>query len=496
MALELRSIINYTASIATLGALAREFGLTLFLTTDDSVLTNGANRVRLYADTDSVGDDYLITGGVTPEPRKAADSYFAQVPYPKNLIVGRWVNADIAAELRSQPLATGAAAFEAIQALSAASFTVLGETFSAVDWSAISTYTDLAADVQTRLRTSSNVNLATATCTFDPLRTQLTLTASTPGVDSALTFFTGDDESITVLGFSEASGATLTQGQAAESIETALTACVDLIPATFICLDNALDEAANLQTSVWTQSRPYLFSAASSVASDATAGVSSFGGIGATQPERTFGTWSLASDYKALSIAAFYSSIDFSGSNTLRTGKFATLPNTTPDVIDITQKFNLDAKRINHYSPYSGTPYFAEGYCFKPGVWVDARYFLDWFTDAVIVAQANFISSGVPQTEQGITALQGVIEGVAAQAVRNGGIAPGQLSPALTLDVQRTTGNVDFDGFLPRGFLIYHPPIVDQSQSDREQRIAVPGKIWFKGSGFIHFANGSIIFEN
>ena len=76
----------------------------------------------------------------------------------------------------------------------------------------------------------------------------------------------------------------------------------------------------------------------------------------------------------------------------------------------------------------------------------------------------------------------------AVQAVRNGGAAPGQLSTALRADVQQTTGNEDFDGFLVKGFLVYMNPISEQSQSDRDDRDSTPARVWVKGAGAIHRA--------
>lgn len=98
--------------------------------------------------------------------------------------------------------------------------------------------------------------------------------------------------------------------------------------------------------------------------------------------------------------------------------------------------------------------------------------------------------------QDGATAIYNVLDSVCQEGIRNGGIAPGQLSEALRLDVIRSTGNTDFDGFLPNGYLIYIPPFTEQSDPDRNARLSTPPKVWMKGSGAIHRINGAFVFNN
>ena len=179
------------------------------------------------------------------------------------------------------------------------------------------------------------------------------------------------------------------------------------------------------------------------------------------------------------------------------------LPGTLADDITATQKAELDRKMCNYYVPLfaTGSPganSYMPGTTFKSGVWQDVRYWLDWLVNAIQVDVFNLLYAAprVPQTEPGITAIQEVIEAACKQGVDNGGIAPGTLSAANILDVKQTTGNLDFDGYLPKGYLIYAPPLSEQSQADRELRKSTPFKVWLKGSGAIHFVEIDLIFEN
>ena len=113
-------------------------------------------------------------------------------------------------------------------------------------------------------------------------------------------------------------------------------------------------------------------------------------------------------------------------------------------------------------------------------------FWLDWFVDAVQTNVYNLLRQSptkVPQTNIGVTAIKNVIEDACRAGVRNGGIAPGQVSEALILDIQQTTGNQDFDGFLTNGFLVHAGSLADQSQSDRNQRFSPPFRVWFKRCG-------------
>ena len=72
MALDISSIVRVTAQIAPQGVLRRDFGRTLFLTTDDTLGVSGADRVRVFASM----DDVAAVFEPDREPYKAASIYF------------------------------------------------------------------------------------------------------------------------------------------------------------------------------------------------------------------------------------------------------------------------------------------------------------------------------------------------------------------------------------------------------------------------------------
>ena len=94
MTLGIQDIVEVRAQITPRGAGGREFGRTLLLTTDPT-MDVGAGRVGVFASMDEVARTFTPGSG----PYQAAQVYFSQVPYPRNLVIGRWINTRESARL-------------------------------------------------------------------------------------------------------------------------------------------------------------------------------------------------------------------------------------------------------------------------------------------------------------------------------------------------------------------------------------------------------------
>jgi hypothetical protein len=499
---DISKIVRVTDQITGGGVLRREFGLMMFVTKDTSILGTGSNRILEVADADDA--DIFAIG---TEPRDAMDILYQQIPFPKNCVIGRWIDEDVAAEIIGDDHST----FLILNAISDGSFVCKGENFEAVDLTVPGDLAGVASAIQTELRTGSDPDFAAATCVYNVTESRFEVTTGTGvGADQTLTVFSTTDPLVGtdisgLLGLD--SDATLNQGADEETITEAIAAIIILNDSPyFICHDLSIVDFATIdEVSTWVASRSYMyfldgFETAALVPDEST---SVFAQLFAVEPQRIAGVQSQTEDYKALSFAGRYSSVNFDGANTIITGNLKELPGTVADDYTTTQQSALEEKYVNYYAPFfsSGSPSVNgvyNGTTMKPNVWIDVRYFLDWAVNAVRVDVFNLLrnSNKVPQTEAGMAAIQGVIEAVMRQAVTNGGIAPGQLSAATILDVQQSTGNSDFDGFLATGFLVYAPGIFTQSQSDRNQRISPPWKVWMKGSGAIQEVDIALIFEN
>ena len=94
MTLGIQDIVEVKAQIRPRGAGGREFGRTLLLTTDPT-MDAGAGRVGVFASMDEVARTFTPGSG----PYQAAQVYFSQVPYPRNLVISRWINTRESARL-------------------------------------------------------------------------------------------------------------------------------------------------------------------------------------------------------------------------------------------------------------------------------------------------------------------------------------------------------------------------------------------------------------
>ena len=94
MTLGIQDIVEVRAQIEPRGAGGREFGRTLLLTTDPT-MDVGAGRVGVFTSMDEVARTFTPGSG----PYQAAQVYFSQVPYPRNLVIGRWINTRESARL-------------------------------------------------------------------------------------------------------------------------------------------------------------------------------------------------------------------------------------------------------------------------------------------------------------------------------------------------------------------------------------------------------------
>lgn len=117
-----------------------------------------------------------------------------------------------------------------------------------------------------------------------------------------------------------------------------------------------------------------------------------------------------------------------------------------------------------------------------------------WFLNTIQRAVFNTLAqtqTKIPQTEAGLEKLTKAIRNVCNQGVTNGFIAPG------TWNSTDTFGNYEdfYRNIEEFGYYIYHQPVVEQAQSEREQRQAPLYQIAAKEAGAIHSANIIITIE-
>ena len=491
MAISTSEIVRVNQTLTAPGSVD-ELGKTLFLSSDASVRRGlGAQRARSYSSATAVSADF----GSTSVASRAAQTYFSQVPYPKDLIIGRFNAEDTAATLRG-----GAIDYTTAAGLSAGTL-----VYPDADGSVTLTLADLAS-ADTAAKVATIVNTAVAGASDAPLGTGSTCVAdggvlliSFVGTSNNGVYFTGT--AAAALGLDAGSGGVITSGYVEEDIGDALTS-INAEATTrfyFIGLDPSLNDSDNMESAaLWAEAAQdgAVFCAESNDLDTATAGASGTPALDMVERDlrSSFLFYSGRTDYKALSMAARMSSVNFGGSGTLITAMFRQLPGTVPDDLDSTTRGTLDDRNINYYSaltgPGGGRNVVINGKMID-GVFLDVKYWVDWFSRKVREDVMDLLVTNprIPQTNTGISALHGVISRVCESGKINGGIAPGNLDAATTATMQQVIGRAH-DGYLPNGYLIHIGDLASQSATDRANRKTPPIRVFLKASGA--FQNVSI----
>ena len=498
MPLEISDIVDVSAQTYAGGVARADFGRGLFLTTDDTLDAGGSGKVGVYSSLRALQAVFASDS----EPYKAGSIWFAQDPHPRPLLVGRWAKSAVST------IITGGTPSDAgdIDDLNAATFSLGGYTLTPIDFSGAANHTAQAAALQAALRVPGTGNPP-----LDPRFTDAIVTFA----DGAfkIEFPSHGDfgelptgTAAVALGLSSDEGAVYRGGSDSETAVEALAAIEEINDSWYwIMVEAAEADDTIIDISRWAAGNRKMFSAGNSQESaltktgdDPVTMDSSFAARAATlQHARAPISWSRTADYLPVSMAARMSSVRFEQPNSLITAKFKRMPGIVPSDLTSAERDELVRKRVNHYTTYGSTPIYAEGVTPAPGMWIDIQYFLDWLVNAIETDLWNLLVSTpkIPQTDPGMAIIQNTLEIPFEQAVANGGLAPGILSPAMTADVQQSTGNHQFDGNLTKGYLIHIGALADQSQGQRESRIAPPITCWGKGSGAIHEASISFRFE-
>lgn len=208
-------------------------------------------------------------------------------------------------------------------------------------------------------------------------------------------------------------------------------------------------------------------------------------------------TYGSNSALNAKLFAAAYASrlfaVDYSGSNTCITMNLK-------DLVGIQADTNISETILNQCAAlgvdvFASVEGLAKVLSNRQGV-----YFVDqvqnsiWYVNAIQRNVFNVLAktrTKIPQTESGMQLLTNAINEVNNQAVTNGYLAPGKWNGADTFGV--------LDDFMRNieesGYYVYHQPISQQSQEDREARKAPLFQIAGKEAGAVHSANILVYLE-
>ena len=490
MAIDISDVVNVQVSLQNAGIPRRDFGKTLLLHEVNSVVDSVdealmVRSVRTYNSASSAQSD-------TSEVSEYANTYFAQ--QPADLVVGSVMTVGQPTIIYGDPTSPNA-----IQALGDVPFNFDGTIFR-VDFASVSSYDD----VVTVFNTSFSAAFNGATTSYDEAsgRFIVTLPFNTD-VDDGFE----DTPQARALGLFGDTTQRIDRVAEVEDVTAALARITDVDCTPYwVALTTGLSSGDSLEQAVdWVGARPYQYAMiydawgtdvlvpGESTSEHALQGAKGFNNVAAMYNGRTVAEV----DHKAISYIGLFSAVDFSLPDSVVTGKFKNLPGTLPTSLTVSERNELTRKRINYYGEVGSTleSITAEGTTF--GTWIDSNYWLSWFRNAMEVSAYNSLrgSGRIPQTDPGLGVIRNAIASVCVEGVRNGGIAPGQLSAADTGAVQRVTSNPNFNGFLVAGYLIWAANLASQSDADRNARKSPPFTVFVKGAGAIHSIEILVNFE-
>lgn len=185
-------------------------------------------------------------------------------------------------------------------------------------------------------------------------------------------------------------------------------------------------------------------------------------------------------------------SVNFNGTSVSQTMDLKTLVNVSPDLnLSQTDYTNAETAGCDLYVSYEGDPAVVSNGANEYFDVVYENMALKFYAQVALYNVLKTAGTKVPQTEAGVTLLKNALGSAFMQFVRNGVIAPGQWNNAQTFgDPETFRANI-----ANQGWYVYSIPVAQQSQADREARIAPYIQGACKRAGAIHEADVLIFVE-
>ena len=484
MADTISDAVRVTARILPLGVSRREFGITLCVGWQESVIpavNQDANRflrsVSRYANLSAL----TATRGVTQQATDAATIYFQQSPFPRNFVYGTATAVSQPGLVYSDIVNVGAT-----ELLGDGVQLIVDDTVVSADFDGDTSLTQIIA--------SLNSAIGDSAITVEEVGDQIVFvkTSGDIGVVGPVAGNATSESAIQNLGLHVqermpylAAGMDLDRMRAAEPSWYWITHTTPI----------SAMQPQQLTIANWAAARPYevgaildlqgrdVLTAADSTSTGAQLSTLAQPGVAAIWNDFT------TTDHKAVSYAARFSSVNFAAPDAVPNGKFLQLPGTRPVAITASQRAEVLRKNINLYTPAGDSGDTEDGRTFA--TWIDTYYWISWFKNAIEVATYNLLKQsaqigGIPITDTGLATVEDAISRVCEEGVTNGGIAPNTVSPAFRAAIASATNNPGFDGVLSTGYIVIAPPAASISQEVRNTRGPIPVSVFVKGSGRIN----------
>ena len=482
MTLSISNLVNVQVNLAATAAQGQN--LNTLLVIGDSAVIPPAERIRYYTSASAVGIDFSLTA---PE-YQASLLYFAQVPTPATLAIGRWPTAAYSGVLRGgsvvQDLTTYLTTLKSFTAGSLA-LVIDGSpvTTAAINLSSATTLAGAAAILTTAI--------AGASVQWDANNKRFIVISDTSGIASTMGYATGAGTLDSVLLLRLADGAVTNQGGVAETITVALNYLIATYGQTFFGVSLAVatpivdaDRLALAAIVAADQSHILGLTTASSAVIDPTSTTDFAYILAASTNAYTFVQYSTSSLYADVSFFGRALTTNYQANASVITLMYKQEPLVVPENLTQTQANTLKAKNVNVLASYytANLTSIIEFGTVASGDYFDTIAGLVWLKTQVQLDLFNVLYSNptkVPQTDVGIQLLVTTAEGSCYRGVVNGLLAAGVWSaPGF--------GNLAQGDFLPRGYYVYAQSVASQSAADRAARKSPPIQIAVKLAGAVH----------
>ena len=503
------TVISVSTAAQGGGAGRRDFGRTMYLTTADlSLAARAAGAVQAYRNATEADGHYAQDDDVLD----AANIYFSRTsPRPRHLVVGRWNETAVDAELRGSGSIGTVAEFVA---LGAAATITYGSVDVDVDVSAVGDLAAVATAAQAAIRTEAalpaNVdapiaNLDAVDVSYDAAGTGAFVFNIAVGDGEFLaTGFTGDLADEMGLGtFLEAAG------DEAETLTDAVARILVEQDAFMICPDTTIsDDVTDAEALArWVAARPnqfeLLFNHMDSAIETTNEEASAAAVVGELQFSGAGGCYTRENEHQNLSIASVFSGIRYDSGQTHPTLNIKTGPGLVADEFTTTVVTELRRKRLNHFIEHiAGKPVHVEGWNYKTDEWLDEYIGLAWYarTAQRRIYQIWENTPKVPNDDNGNQVYIRALNAVSEIGVRARMIVPGTVDPEIASQIsdaiagEGAEGDIaEFAGFLPTGFLNIIQSVSTLTTAQRIARELPSIYMFFKGGGAGHSAGISIL---
>ena len=457
----------------------------LFLTTNSLIPAGGVMGF-------STADDVAEFFGSASEEYRVASVYFAgyknSFKKPRQVFFGSRVNAAAAAWLRGAKYIGTLAQLQAVTS-GTLDLSINGTsiTLTSLDFSSATSLSGCATVLQTALA----AKLPSTTCSYSSQTGAFQITSPTTGEASTITY-AEEGTLATLLGLTQAKGATLSQGSDALDVADNMRSIRGVTEnwATFTFLYSATDDEI-LDLSAWASAQgvEYLFVCWSTDANlknqvDTTS-------IAYKLKEATAGATTLifGDQVYAAFIMGTAASIDWDRTQGAITFAFKSLDGLAPTIDNATEATTLLGKKCNLYGTYATRNddfvFLYDSNMYGDYNFIDPFINAIWFNNALQVAIMNGLSMSprVPYNEDGYTQIRSWCQDPINRARRNGVIDPGlNLSEAQKTELIREAGlditsNLQTDG--------YYLQVIDGGPQVRTTRDTPSVSLWYSYAGSV-----------